>query len=1127
MSNSIRWIKAVLLVLVGTIVLCVALLTILIATLQDDHYRWIVTRAARYFAGLDVAIEGPFAVELSSEPLITASNIRITHISDLAPSTADIGRIEIKVALKPLLSGTVLIRHLLIDDATVSVVDRSEADDSRPEEKPSDVLIPVLESVSLSNVRLTVSDDDTSDVVRLLLRNFSLNDVGDEGPMYLKGEGTLNASEFEIDGQLGSLADVLKSEEPYPMAVEVRVAGLCLSLSGTIDNPIHGEGLNVRVSGEHAELANILRLFWKDIPNIGRLKFEALVTGDIDAPDVSSLDFRISDDSQLEFSAKGSITDLRGEQESNILFSGTCSNKDLLKMFLTANMPQVSLVKVEGNLHHRQSDYYLDNISLYGSDDHGLLITSSGSLTVSTKATQETFSNLDLMTKVTAPFIGSAAPFLEKMPVGRLGPIQGEGRISGTSKVLSIDDISISAGEEDVLLIECHGRVGKMPLSAGERVSDIAIISSIQAQKAPAFASLFGISFLDIGPLKGSFRFIEQEGIYGFKNIQLTIGSQESLWLRGAGSFDLVTKDGSVSLGGLDAEVEASAPNLAAIPGTADLDLPDLRPLKLKAHIIDPDGRLDILDVKEFTFDAGAEEDAFLTIQGQARGLRSSDQRVLEASFKTTSKPWMMKILEGSAPGNHVVEGKLKVSGTPKDMRIEELEVCITGPKRLYLEADGTVKEIEGVYEFEGHIASGASHISVLGSFLGIELPPFGAPLLEGQITGNMTRGSFEGTVRFGSSQFSTTISHSRTKQRPSVVAKILAPTVHLADLGFYPERAEDLPSESKSEPQPDKRLFGEEPLPFHALKAIDLAVSVDVKRMMGENFVLNKLDFDMSLENGKLQIAPAKVAYQNGFASIEFTLNTVGLKPEMAFKVTAEDVDIGALLAYIHEPPSLRGQLNLVVDLKSAGKSPREIATALEGEFGVAVEKGKIKRVVEFMGADAIGFLTAVRSQEEYRDLHCMALRFVFEGGMGKSEMIYLETPNMYARGAGYIDLHTETMKIVLQPKPKKGLRGTTSAVTIKGPIADPKIRKLPFREAAKLYGEIFTPMVFLPARGLGYLWYLIKKDAAEESPCLHVIPQDNRPGCGPLKFMGTRNKTWTATECRQIEAACSIFTR
>ena len=35
-----------------------------------------------------------------------------------------------------------------------------------------------------------------------------------------------------------------------------------------------------------------------------------------------------------------------------------------------------------------------------------------------------------------------------------------------------------------------------------------------------------------------------------------------------------------------------------------------------------------------------------------------------------------------------------------------------------------------------------------------------------------------------------------------------------------------------------------------------------------------------------------------------------------------------------------------------------------------------------------------------------------------------------MYAMGGAHIDLHTETMKMVLQPKPKKGLRGMTSAV-------------------------------------------------------------------------------------------------
>jgi len=316
-----------------------------------------------------------------------------------------------------------------------------------------------------------------------------------------------------------------------------------------------------------------------------------------------------------------------------------------------------------------------------------------------------------------------------------------------------------------------------------------------------------------------------------------------------------------------------------------------------------------------------------------------------------------------------------------------------------------------------------------------------------------------------------------------------------LADVGIHSERPKDVPSEGESKPDFGEFLFSAKPLPFDALGAIDLLVSVHLDSLKGENFVLEKLDFDMSLDHGKLQIAPAKLTYENGSVSIDFTVNAFGPNPEMALKATAEDVDIGAVLARFYEKPFVEGQLNLVVDLHSAGNSPREIAKALKGEFGIALEKGKIKRQVEFMGADAVDFLMAVRSSKQYRDLNCLFLDFTLEQGVGRSEVIYIDTPDMFVRGRGQIDLHTETIDLVLQPKPKKDLWGTTSPVTIKGPILDPQVQKIPFREAVELYGEIAMPMVFLPARGLGYLWYLIKKDASDESPCIGMRPENNNP--------------------------------
>ncbi len=344
LGRAMRRIRAILIVLIATIALCVALLTIVIATLNDDHYRWIVTRAAKHFAGLDVTVEGPFAVKLSSEPFITASKIRISDVSGPAPAIAEIGRLEVKVALLPLISGAVLIRHLLIHDSTVSIVRSTEvrAGVLKPEEeKPSDILLPVLESVSLSNVQLTISDEDKSEAVRSLLGKLSLDDVGDEGPLYVKGEGTLNAMEFEIDGQFGSLAHILKGDEPYPVDLRLGVAGLRLTVSGTIDDPMHGQGLNVHMVAEAGEMANLLRIFNADFPNLAQLSLDAKIVGDASSPGLADIQLGVSRASDFNLAAKGSIGNMLTGKGTSLQVSGSCTGKDILEMLLPGGLPEM------------------------------------------------------------------------------------------------------------------------------------------------------------------------------------------------------------------------------------------------------------------------------------------------------------------------------------------------------------------------------------------------------------------------------------------------------------------------------------------------------------------------------------------------------------------------------------------------------------------------------------------------------------------------------------------------------------------------------------------------------------------------------------------------------------------
>ena len=150
-----------------------------------------------------------------------------------------------------------------------------------------------------------------------------------------------------------------------------------------------------------------------------------------------------------------------------------------------------------------------------------------------------------------------------------------------------------------------------------------------------------------------------------------------------------------------------------------------------------------------------------------------------------------------------------------------------------------------------------------------------------------------------------------------------------------------------------------------------------------------------------------------------------------------------------------------------------------------MAIENGQVKRFADLMGADAIDLVTTARKLGKYQKLNCFAARFAFEKGIGESQIIYYDTPDVRAQGIGSVNLQEETIELVIQPKPKKGQLGGSSPVRIRGPLARPSASKLPFKEAARLYGEIFIPYVFLPARALGYVGYLMKNDKDDKSPC------------------------------------------
>lgn len=369
---------------------------------------------------------------------------------------------------------------------------------------------------------------------------------------------------------------------------------------------------------------------------------------------------------------------------------------------------------------------------------------------------------------------------------------------------------------------------------------------------------------------------------------------------------------------------------------------------------------------------------------------------------------------------------------------------------------------------------------------VGVSLPSLNSLAINGRLNGNSQKAAYEGEFRIGETTISSKVSGAFAAGRPRIDARFAAASVNLDDLGIYPQAPTDSPGQTPEPESPESScLFNDTPLSFEAFRALDLYLTLDADKLIGRNVTIEKLDLDVLLEKGRLRIHPAGMVHAAGFTSSDFVIDASGSIPKFTLKVIGEDIDVEDILAYAHEPIIISGSLNLVVDLHSSGSSPREITSNLQGDIGMALENGRIRRIIDFLSVDAFDALLTTARRSRHTDLHCLINQIQFEDGVGDIVVLYMDSPRIRARGAGNVNLAAESIDMVLNPEAKRRLFRRGSPVRINGPLTGPSVRMIPSSEAAMLYADIFMPYITIPKRILGSLWSMIRNDRAA-TPCV-----------------------------------------
>ncbi len=1241
-----RKLTLILAALCGVILVSVLLAAVVLFSAKERILVWTLESVTGY----RVVIEGPLELDLSMEPVLSVSDMRIGPDGrDRKGLTAHFGHIRTRIALSPLLSGTVLIRELFVGDTTISFIDEDGSMPEHREEKSlrdklAHIHIPVIESFTLQNIRANYRDREFDYALDILLNSLSVDDVRNEGPLYVRGAGKVNNTDFSLNGQLGSVADVIKHDRPYPVDIGLSITDLSFRISGTIDDPLEGKGLNIHVSADEAELSNMLEVLQANVPGLGNLDLDADVTGDIEAPSVSDFKLNISGKPQTEVLAKGSIMNLLTGEGTDIAVSGLTSHKDLIHLLLPEDLHTISELELSGTLLKSEGDYLLRDVritlreakavtitgvgniligqSLFdpenskcdlrlnmeaentqliksvlfdwlpdtgpvngkarligplidpelkdinitaGSSDH-LWINAKGrvdsipidpglpvsgidmSLSVKADEPPRLFANLgfkipdlvdvhaemhihgsgdrlmlddvaihmtdpeevaadvsgsailelqengeyletfDLDVNITAPTISSFQRLLAARALPGLGPVSLAYKVKGTTEIFSMENVLLQAGHPGPVRIEWRGRIGNIVVGNDKLLPDVQIENRFFAEKTSQLSPYVGISIPDLGPLEGSSNIVRRKGGYGADNIHALIGDRENALVKAEGRIEYVMRGTDVAFDGIDMTVEIPGLDSRIIAEHINEKKMDIGKIRGGFSVSGSPGDITIGDAKIKSITSDGLE---VSLQGGIRHIRfKNDVPIAGIEMTLTAQSpdvsAIKRLMELELPDLGAFSMSASVRDRKSEINVETLKIR-TGPEDdATLLIEGSMDDIFSRDLINFALMFEAATRPWLEKLYGHKVPE--DHRVKGRATFTGSKGNFhiEGTAHSGKTHVAAEVDASQVNERWGIAANISAPKVYLADVGFYPKGPEGVDPVQKDKKSRRERIFSDKPYPFPELKEMDLSFRLDTEEVIGRGFILNDFDIDVVLKDGLMLIGPSRMTYADGFVLLESSIDIRGSSPEVKLSLKAEDIDTAEVFAYLHSPIILGGHLNLSADLQSSGGSLRELASALKGELGIAIEHGKIKQIADLLGADAIDFVTTARKLGTYQELNCLALNFNFIEGIGSSQVIYIDTPGVRSVGKGTVNLREESIDLVIQPKPKKGLLGGSSPVTIKGPLSRPSVRKLPFIESARLYGEIFMPYAFLPTRAIGYVWYLMRDDKDEESPCL-----------------------------------------
>jgi len=258
-----------------------------LSSLEFEELRGIAETQVLQMTGRELKVAGPIDLQISLSPAIALDDVSFANAPwGSRPAMVTIKRLELEVALWPLLLGDVRIRRLVLVEPDILLeTDRNGRGNwlfgdaptgGGEEDASSGAKLPSFSEIAVRDARAVFHDGETGRTVRLHLGDLQARAASSGSPLEISVSGAANETAFKIEGVLGS-PDSLAAGESFPLKLTGEIAGVRLDVDGRIEAPLTQQILDLSVSVKGASLADLSALVNAPLPKTDPFSVSAQV----------------------------------------------------------------------------------------------------------------------------------------------------------------------------------------------------------------------------------------------------------------------------------------------------------------------------------------------------------------------------------------------------------------------------------------------------------------------------------------------------------------------------------------------------------------------------------------------------------------------------------------------------------------------------------------------------------------------------------------------------------------------------------------------------------------------------------------------------------------------------------